>query len=151
MVKKQNTPSSSVLTDEQIEAEEKFLEGIPRFNIAAFLLAPIWGPVHGMWAAIFFYPLWALADNMFYAAYTQGTALPIVFSIILGAILLGGSIAFSLIGQPLAAHRAVDRGMSKEAYVNRQKIWTVVSIFVAILIVAAATYYNLVIRSTLVF
>ncbi len=42
------------LTDEQIAQEEKFLAGMPRFNIAAFLLPPVWGPAHGMWAAIVF-------------------------------------------------------------------------------------------------
>ena len=39
------------LTDEQIAREEKFLEGIPRLNIGALFLPPIWGPAHGMWAA----------------------------------------------------------------------------------------------------
>ena len=57
------------LTDEQIAREEKFLEGIPRLNIGALFLPPIWGPAHGMWAAILFYPIWLFADNMFYAAY----------------------------------------------------------------------------------
>ena len=45
------------LTDEQIAREEKFLEGIPRLNIGALFLPPIWGPAHGMWAAILFLSL----------------------------------------------------------------------------------------------
>ena len=55
------------LTDEQIAREERFLEGIPRLNIGALFLPPIWGPAHGMWATILFYPIWLFADNTFYA------------------------------------------------------------------------------------
>ncbi|MEG0459959.1 MAG: viscotoxin-A3, partial [Gordonibacter sp.] len=58
------------LTDEQIANEERFLEGIPRLNIGALFLPPIWGPAHGFWASILFYPVWLFADNTFYAAWT---------------------------------------------------------------------------------
>ena len=50
------------LTDQQIAREEKFLEGIPRLNVGALFLPPIWGPAHGMWAALLFYPIWLFAD-----------------------------------------------------------------------------------------
>ena len=33
------------LTDEQIAEEEKFLAGLPRVNLGALFLAPVWGPV----------------------------------------------------------------------------------------------------------
>ena len=43
------------LTDEQIAEEEKFLAGLPRVNLGALFLAPVWGPAHGMWAAFLFF------------------------------------------------------------------------------------------------
>ena len=49
------------LTDEQIAQEEKFLEGIPRLNIGALFLPPIWGPAHGIWITILWYPVWLFA------------------------------------------------------------------------------------------
>ena len=36
------------LTDEQIAEEEKFLAGLPRVNLGALFLAPVWGPAHGI-------------------------------------------------------------------------------------------------------
>ena len=53
------------LTDEEIAREEKFLKGVPRVNIGALFLPPIWGPAHGMWAAILFYPIWLFAITPF--------------------------------------------------------------------------------------
>ena len=44
------------LTDEEIAREDEFLKGLPRFNIGAFLLPPIWGAAHGFWVTILFYP-----------------------------------------------------------------------------------------------
>ena len=56
------------LTDEQIAEEEKFLAGLPRVNLGALFLAPVWGPAHGMWAAFLFFVAWLFADNVIYAA-----------------------------------------------------------------------------------
>ena len=105
------------LTKEQIACEEKFLEGIPRWNIGALFLPPIWGPAHGFWATILFYPLWLVADNL-----------------------------FSRLSQPFAAHRAVARGVSKETYVRRERIWAVVCVVIGLAMLGFATWYNLMIR-----
>ena len=40
-------------------------------------------------------------------------------------------------------------GVSKETYLKRQKIWAVVSVLVGIGLLAAATYYNLVLNTRL--
>lgn len=137
------------LTDKQIKAEKEFLQGIPRFNIAAFLLPPIWGPVHGFWITILFYPLWLFADNMIYAAYADSSPLTIALAVLVGAVLLAGMVAFSLISQPIAYHHAAEKGVSKEQYLKRQRIWTVVCVVLAALMVGLATYYNLEIRTEL--
>ena len=110
------------LTDEQIAREEKFLEGIPRLNIGALFLPPIWGPAHGMWAAILFYPIWLFADNTFYAAFTERTPLAIGIALIVLLTLTVGTVVFA--------------------------IWTIASVIAGIAMIAAATYYNLVIRPT---
>ncbi len=136
------------LTDEQIAQEEKFLEGIPRLNIGALFLPPIWGPAHGIWASILFYPIWLFADNSFYAAWTERTPLAFIVAAVVFVTLTAGTVAFAIIGQPFAAHRAASRGVSKEDYLRRQRIWAVASVVVGCIMIAAATYYNLVIRPT---
>lgn len=108
------------LTDEQIAREEKFLEGIPRLNIGALFLPPIWGPAHGMWAAILFYPIWLFADNTFYAAFTERTPLAIGIALIVLLTLTVGTVVFAILGQPFAAHRAASLGQDKETYLKRR-------------------------------
>lgn len=134
------------LTDEQIAAEERFLEGIPRWNIGALFLPPIWGPAHGFWVTILFYPLWLFADNSFYAAYSQRTALSMVLAVVVGVVLVAVTFLFARLSQPFAAHRAVARGVSKEMYVRRERIWAVVCVVIGCAMIGFATWYNLMIR-----
>ena len=54
-----------------------------------------------------------------------------------------------MIGQPIAAHRAVSRGKTKEDYLKSQRVWAVVCVVIGVIALAAATYYNLVIRPTM--
>lgn len=136
------------LTDEQIAQEKEFLEGIPRFNIGAFFLPPIWGPAHGIWASILFYPLWLLADNSFYAAFSERTPLSIIFAVGVFIITVAITVAYALIGQPLAAHRAAARGQTKREYLRRQRYWAIGCVIGGCMMLVLATYYNLVIRPT---
>lgn len=77
------------LTDEQIAEEEKFLAGLPRVNLGALFLAPVWGPAHGMWAAFLFFVAWLFADNVIYAATVEPTAMNVVLAILMAAGLGG--------------------------------------------------------------
>lgn len=135
------------LTDEQIAQEEKFLEGIPRINWGAFFMPGIWGPAHGFWVAILFYPLWLLVDNLIFGAYRNPEPWSIAIAVAAGVIIVGITIAFARVSQPFAAHRAIDHGVSKETFLKRERIWTVVSLVLAIAALAWATYYNLNIRA----
>lgn len=137
------------LTEEQIAREDEFMKGMPRLNIGALFLPPIWGPAHGMWATILFYPIWLFADNAFYAAFTERSVLAIVVALVIFATLTAGTVVFAILGQPFAAHRAVNRGKTKEEYLRRERVWAVASVIAGCLMLAGATYYNLVIRPTL--
>lgn len=124
------------------------MKGIPRFNVGAFFMPAIWGPAHGLWVAIIFYPLWLVADNTFYAAFSQRTPLAIAVAVAVFVVMVAITVAFSLIGQPLAARRAASRGKTKEEYLKSQRIWAAACIAIAVVALAAATYYNLAIRTT---
>ena len=137
------------LTDEQIAAEEKWLEGLPRFNWGAFFMPGIWGPAHGFWVCILFYPLWVFIDYLIYGAYINPQPWTIALAVIASVILLGITIAFARVSQPFAAHRAEAKGISREQYLKRERIWAVVCFILAIVALAWATYYNLEVRTAL--
>lgn len=137
------------LTDEQIAEEEKFLKGLPRMNIGAFVMPGIWGPAHGFWVCILFYPLWVFIDYLIYGAYINPQPWTIALAVISSVALAVVTGAFAIVSQPIAAHRADDRGVSRERYLKRERIWAVVCIIIAIAALAWATYYNLEIRTVL--
>lgn len=136
------------LTDEQIKEEEKFLKGLPRVNVGALFLPPIWGPGHGIWATILFYPIWLFADNMFYAAYENPSVMSVALALIVFVSLTAGTIAFAVVGQPFAAHRAERMGVDRATYLRRERGWAIGCVIAGVIMIVLATYYNLVIRPT---
>ncbi len=144
-----NKQATGGLTDKEIAEEEKFLEGLPAINIGALFMPGIWGPTHGFWACILFYPLYLFADNLFYSASVSSETWVVVLAVVAGILLAVLHIVFARISQPMAAHRAENKGISRETYLKRERIWAVVSIVLAIAALAWATYYNLNIRPTL--
>ena len=94
----------------------------------------------------FVLPHLAFRDNTFYAAFATPSTLSIVFAVIVFVLLTAATVAFSVVSQPFAAHRAAKHGVSREKYLSRERIWAVVSVIVGCVMIAAATYYNLVIR-----
>lgn len=134
------------LTDEQIREEQRFLQGLPRMNWGALLMPGIWGPAHGFWVSLLFYPLWLLADNLTFNAYLDPQPFWIALSAISLIVTIGATIIFALVSQPIAAHRAEERGISRQQYLKRERIWAVVCLIIAVAALAWATYYNLNIR-----
>ena len=132
--------------DEQIVQEDEFLKGLPRFNIGAFLLPPIWGPAHGIWVTILYYPIWLFVDNLFYATFEEPTVLAISLSVLAFVLLLGITIAFAIISQPFAAHRAEERGISRKDYLKRERAWAIGCAIGGVILLVLATSYNLLIR-----
>ena len=134
------------LTDEQIAEEEKWMEGLPRMNWGAFFMPGIWGPAHGFWVSILFYPLWLIVDHLIFSAYVTPEPWKVALAVLAIAIIVGITVAFAIVSQPFAAHRAEAKGVSRERYLKRERVWTVVSLVLAIAALAWATYYNINIR-----
>ena len=131
------------LTDEQIAEEEKFLRGLPRVNVGALLLAPVWGPAHGMWPAFLFFVAWLFVDNAIWAASVQPTVMNVVLATVMLVGLVAATVVFAIVAQPLAAHRAEAMGVDRATYLRRQRAWAVVGAVAAVAVVAFATWYNL--------
>lgn len=128
---------------EREKAAEELNAGVPRLNIGALFLPPIWGCAHGLWVSMAFYPLWLVADTCFVNALAERTPLAVVFGIVVFAALTAVTFAFAVFSQPYAFRRALSMGVSKDAYLKRQRIWAIVSVLVGVFLLAAATYYNL--------
>lgn len=137
------------LTDEQIAEEEKFLRGLPRVNVGALLLAPVWGPAHGMWPAFLFFVAWLFVDNAVYAASAQPTVMNVVLAAVMLVGLVGATVVFAIVAQPFAAHRAEAMGVDRTTYLRRQRAWAVAGAVAAVAVVAFATWYNLDMRPAL--
>lgn len=134
------------LTDEQIAREDEFLEGIPRINIGALFLPPIWGPAHGIWLTILYYPAWVFADNCIFSAYSFQTLPTILAALVVVVVLAVITVVFAIVSQPMAAHRAAERGKTKEEYLSAQRKWAIGCVIGGLVMIAFATYYNLAIR-----
>lgn len=133
----------AAISEEEYAAEERFMKGLPRVNLGALLLPPIWGPAHGIWVSILFYPAWLVADNAFYAAASEPTPLSVTLAVLIGIMLVGVTVAFSIVAQPYAAHRAERLGVGRATYLRRERWWALGGIVGAVVIVALATWYNL--------
>ncbi len=134
------------LSDREIAQEQEFLKGLPRMNWGALLMPGIWGPAHGFWVSLLFYPLWLLTDNLIFAAYTHPDPGAIAVAVLVGIVTVAFTIGFALVCQPIAAHHAEAAGLSRTTYLKRERIWTVVCLILAVAAVVWATYYNLNIR-----
>ena len=144
-----HAPGIAEFTDEEIAREDEFLKGLPRINIGALVMPGIWGPAHGFWVCILFYPLWIFADYMFYGAYAMPQPWTIILAIVTAVLLAAIHVGFALVAGPQSAHRAEHKGISRETYLKRERIWAVVCVIIAIAALAWATYYNLEIRTVL--
>ena len=109
------------LTDDQIRREKEFMKGLPRVNLGALLMPPVWGPVHGFWATILYYPALLLVDNLIYAAMQDPMPLAVVLAVLVSAAVVAVSVVFAIVSQPIAAHKAEERGVSREQYLRRQR------------------------------
>jgi len=118
---------------------------LPRFNLAAFLVPPVWGPAHRQWAGAIFLPMWLFMDSVIASARGRGTA------VIAGAALV---VVATLAAQAWFAKRAnglawreVAETTSVDAFARRQRIWAAVSIPLFLLLMGWGVYYRLVLAS----
>ncbi len=125
------------------------MQGVPRFNIGAFLLPPIWGPAHGLWITILYYPAWLFMDNMLYEVYLNPSPVMIVLALSAIVVLLAVTIAFAIFSQPYALNRAMSLGKTKEKYLSNQRKWALGCAIGALAMLGWATYYNLCMRASM--
>lgn len=144
---KQEERAAAAREKEEMKRAKEFLRAVPKFNIGALFCPPIWGPAHGWWLAIVFYPLWLFADNVFYAAYTDAAPNAPFIGVVMFILLTAFTFAFSYFGQLHAVQRAISEGQTIEQFKRKQRFWTIVCVALGVAFLVFATYYNLYVRT----
>lgn len=119
---KQNKQVQEENKNEVRAYKNALMEGLPPINLGALFMPPIWGPAHGVWVTILFYPMWLFADNLLYAAYSNPEPLSVTLAVLMAAILAAVTIIFARASQGYACQRALKRGKTKETYLKEQLI-----------------------------
>jgi len=121
------------------------LPALPRFNIAAFLVPPLWGPAHRQWAGAIFLPMWLFMDSVVASAQGRGVGVAVGATVVVCAT-LAAQVWFAKRANGLAWRRVATTD-SVEEYVRRQRVWVVVSIPVFALLMGWGVYYRLVLAA----
>ena len=124
----------------EVHADE--IARLPRVNIGALICPALWGPLHGFWVALLFYPIWVFVDSSIRAAVITPSGLSITLAAIALVATLGFSVFFALTCEPRSYLSKVERRGIDE-YLKRERIWAIVCVVFAIAAVALGTYYNL--------
>ncbi|MDR1359311.1 MAG: hypothetical protein LBJ48_08200 [Coriobacteriales bacterium] len=133
---------------------EPDLSGLPRINWGALLMPAVWGPVHGQWITILFYPLWLFADTsltnaVIFGGLGSGLLSTGGLATILAATVVLGTAAVTFLYASTAGRKAylrVAERMTLQEYLARERVWTVVCALIALLFIVLATWYNLAVR-----
>lgn len=128
-------------------AHNEPLPVLPHFNLAAFLIPPIWGPAHGQWAGAIFLPIWLFADSAVVAAARAGGLQWIAASAV-----IAGTLAFEVFFARKAngvAFRRVMHKMTAEQYVARQRPWALAALPIAAALIGWGVYFDLVLAATI--
>lgn len=120
---------------------------LPRFNLGAFLMPPIWGPAHAQWVGAFFLPIWLFADSAIVAA-ARGGGVQWIGAVLVIAGTLGFEFFFARKANGVAYRRVMDR-MSVAEFARSQRTWGLAMIPLAGALIAWGLYFNLVLAATL--
>jgi hypothetical protein len=119
---------------------------LPRFNLAAFLIPPIWGPAHGQWVGAIFLPIWLFMDSIIASAGRGGLATMIASSAVV-VCTLAFMVFFAMRANGLAYRRVCSR-MSVEEYVAGQRWWIIASVPAAAALLGWAIWFHLVFEAS---
>lgn len=119
---------------------EEPLPVLPRFNLAAFFLPPVWGPAHGQWVGALFLPIWLFADSAVSSAARRGGLMWIAAAVV-AAGTLGFQFAFARRGNGLAFRRVIGRRTVAE-FVARQRVWAWVCVPLSIALLGWGIWFD---------
>lgn len=128
-------------------ADDEPVPSLPRFNIGAFVMPPIWGPAHEQWVGAIFLPIWLFMDSILGTA-NRGGVPTLVAAPTVVAVTLAFQAYFAKRANGVAFRAVCDR-MSVDEFVRRERWWAVACVPAAVLLVAWAVWFDVAVRPTL--
>ena len=116
---------------------------MPAVNIGALFMPALWGPAHGQWFTILFYPLWLILDNLIYGA-VHGQQM--VWLAALAVIATAAFTIYYAMRANVHGYIRVASEKSPEEYLATERKWSILFVLIGIAFLAFATWYNLAIR-----
>lgn len=116
---------------------------MPAVNLGALFMPALWGPAHGQWFMIMFYPLWLMLDNLVYGA-VHGN-----YPGWIAALAVTMTAAFTILYATRANTYGYVRVASEklpEEYLATERKWSVLFVIIGVAFIVFASWYNLAIR-----
>lgn len=139
-----NGHPAEAVTGRLVLTAEELLPVLPRFNLAAFLIPPVWGPAHGQWAGAFFLPIWLFVDSVVVSSLSRGAGSR---AVALGVIVatLAAQWWYASRANGLAWRRVSDR-VNVGEFLVRQRVWAIAAVPTALLLLGWALWFDVVYR-----
>lgn len=119
---------------------------MPKLNLGALFMPALWGPGHGQWYMILFYPLWLFLDRLIYGAvYGYSSKIVAIFC----ALVMAGFTVFYALNANKFGYVKAAATTTPEQYMKRERVWTIIMVAIAIVFLVFATWYNVAVRPTL--
>ncbi|MCL2503977.1 MAG: DUF2628 domain-containing protein [Coriobacteriia bacterium] len=124
---------------------------LPRFNVAAFAMPPVWGAFHGQWAGVLFLPIWVFVDSAISTVMgspvptTLREAVPLTGAVVIALLTLAFQLFFAKRANGAAWRKAAERlgADSVDRFCRRQRLWAVLCVPLGILVFGWMIYYRL--------
>lgn len=139
---------AQALTGRIVLEPEAPVPSLPRFNLAAFLIPPIWGPAHGIWAGAIFLPIWLFADSVIVSAVRYGERGQWIGAVLVVLATLTFEYFFARRANGVAFRRVMHK-LTAEEYARRQRTWVIVAIPIAAALIGWGVYFDTVLGPTL--
>lgn len=123
---------------------DELVPRLPRFNVGAMLVPPLWGPAHGLWAGAMFLPVWLFADSAVAVAIEPGGTGAVAGAVAIVSLTLVAQLWFAKRANGLAWRRVSHR-VSVEEFSARERAWALALAPLGAALLAWAVYYRLVI------
>ncbi len=123
--------------------EDDPLPRLPRFNLGALFMPALWGPAHGQWYMILFYPIWLLLDNLIYGA-VHGT-FPVVIAVLASLAVAAFTVFYAARANSYGYPR-VAAEKTPEQYVATERRWSILFVAIGVAFIAFASWYNVAMR-----